>query len=98
QRGYTVLLAEDGQSALKLARNYAGQIDLLLTDVVMPGMGGLELAGQFAAERPGVPILFMSGYSDRLWTRKEMESNLIQKPFTTMALLTEVRKKLNGRA
>ncbi len=61
QRGYTVLLPGDGQTALDLARAHHGPIHLLLTDVVMPGMGGLELAAQFAAAWPGVPILFMSG-------------------------------------
>ncbi len=96
QRGYTVLLAGDGQAALELSRSYAGSIDLLLTDVVMPGMGGLELAEQFAAERPGVPIVFMSGYSDRLWAREQVRSNLIQKPFTTSALLTAIRKQLDA--
>jgi PAS domain S-box-containing protein len=98
QRGYTVLFAADGQAALELSRNHKGPIHLLLTDVVMPGMGGLELAGQFVIERPGVPILFMSGYSDRLWTREGLESNLIQKPFTTTALLIAVRKQLDEPA
>jgi PAS domain S-box-containing protein len=97
QHGYTVLLAGDGQIALNLARRHHGPIHLLLTDVVMPGMGGLELAAQFATARPGVPILFMSGYSDRLWAREGMESNLIQKPFTTIALLTAIRKQLDAQ-
>jgi PAS domain S-box-containing protein len=95
QHGYAVKVGEAGQAALEIARGYEGKIDLLLTDVVMPGMGGLELAVEFAKVRPGVPILFMSGYSDRLWARQEMESNLIQKPFTTTALLTEIRRKLD---
>jgi PAS domain S-box-containing protein len=98
QRGYTVLFAADGQAALELSRNHKCPIHLLLTDVVMPGVGGLELADQFAIERPGVPILFMSGYSDRLWAREGIEANLIQKPFTTTALLTAVRKQLDERA
>ncbi len=95
QRGYTVLLSGDGQAALEAARTHAGPIHLLLTDIVMPGMGGLELAARFAEVRPGVPTVFMSGYTDRLWNREEMESNLIQKPFTTTALLTAIRKKLD---
>jgi PAS domain S-box-containing protein len=98
QRGYTVLLAGDGQAALEIANEHEGKIDLLLTDVVMPGMGGLELVDQFVGVRPGVPYLFMSGYSDRLWARREMEANLIQKPFTTQALLTEIRKRLDAAA
>ncbi|MGA7240642.1 MAG: ATP-binding protein [Bryobacteraceae bacterium] len=98
QRGYTVLIAGDGQTALDLARAHHGPIHLLLTDVVMPGMGGLELAAQFAAARSGVPILFMSGYSDRLWAREGMHFDLIQKPFTTTALLTAIRKRLDAQA
>jgi CheY-like chemotaxis protein len=98
QRGYTVLIAGDGQTALDLARAHHGPVHLLLTDVVMPGMGGLELAAQFAAARPGVPILFMSGYSDRLWAREGMRFDVIQKPFTTTVLLTAIRKHLDARA
>ncbi len=96
QRGYTVLLSGDGQAALEAARTHDGPIHLLLTDIVMPGMGGLELAAQFAEVRPGVPTVFMSGYTDRLWNRDTMESNLIQKPFTTTALLTAIRKTLDA--
>jgi PAS domain S-box-containing protein len=95
QRGYKVLMATEGQAALDLAHSHQGAIHLLLTDIVMPGMGGVELADRFAVEWPGIPILFMSGYSDRLWARQEMESNLIQKPFTTSALLTAIRKRLD---
>jgi PAS domain S-box-containing protein len=94
-RGYRVLSASDGKSALDVARSHQGPIHLLLTDVVMPGMGGLELAEHFALDRPGVPVLYMSGYSDRLWARKEMQPNLIQKPFTTNALLTALRGHLD---
>ncbi len=97
QRGYTVLIAGDGQTALDLARAHHGPVHLLLTDVVMPGMGGLELAAQFAAAWPGVPILFMSGYSDRLWAREGMQLDVIQKPFTTTALLTAIRKHLDAQ-
>ncbi len=96
QRGYVVLLSGDGQTALDVASDHQGPIHLLLTDIVMPGMGGLELADRFSKLRPGIPILFMSGYTDRMWDSKETESNLIQKPFTTTAILTAIRKKLDS--
>jgi CheY-like chemotaxis protein len=96
QRGYRVLSASDGNAAIEVGRRHQGPIHLLLTDVVMPGMGGLELGAQFALDRPGVPILYMSGYSDRLWARKEMEPNLIQKPFTTNTLLKAIRRQLDS--
>src|SRR5262249_19772317 len=85
QRGYQVLPASDGKSAMELAVQHRGRIDLLLTDLVMPGMSGLDLASQFAKVRPGVPVLYMSGYSDRLWRHKGTELNLVQKPFTSKA-------------
>src|SRR5690606_799677 len=65
--GYSVLPAHDGRRALQIARAHDGPIDLLLTDVVMPGMGGAALAEKLTAERPELPVIYMSGY-----TRSEM--------------------------
>jgi two-component system, cell cycle sensor histidine kinase and response regulator CckA len=95
RRGFEVLQAANGSEALELARGYSGQIHLLLTDAVMPQMSGPDLADQFAKARPGVPVLFMSGYSDRLLQPKGMDSNLIQKPFTATALITSIRSLLD---
>jgi two-component system cell cycle sensor histidine kinase/response regulator CckA len=62
--GYTVIAASSGERALQLAKDFEGPIHLLLTDVVMPEMSGPELANQLASLRPGVKIIFTSGYTD----------------------------------
>jgi PAS domain S-box-containing protein len=95
RRGFEVLQAANGRDAIELAHRYSGQIHLLLTDAVMPQMSGPDLAEQFSRARPGVPVLYMSGYSDRLLQPKGMESNLIQKPFTATALIASIRSLLD---
>jgi CheY-like chemotaxis protein len=83
QGGYQVLSAPDGVQALALARSYRGPISVLITDVVMPNMGGAALARQLLAERPTVRVLFMSGYS---WegelpaNHPDQPSDFLQKP------------------
>jgi CheY-like chemotaxis protein len=95
--GYTILAASNGREALFAARQYPGDIHLLLTDVVMPQMGGAELAAAFTAARPDARILCMSGYSERLWPEAQAGRNYIQKPFTPAALLHQVRTVLDGK-
>jgi PAS domain S-box-containing protein len=95
QQGYTVLEASNGKEALEITQRHSGKIDLLLTDLVMPQMGGTELAAAFSLARPGVPILRMSGYTDRLGKRVETEA-YIQKPFTPNALLARIQEALEG--
>jgi len=96
KHGYTILAACNGREALFAARQYPGEIQLLLTDVVMPQMGGAELAAAFGAVRPSARILCMSGYSERLWPGAHAGRNYIQKPFTPSALLHQVRAVLDG--
>jgi two-component system, cell cycle sensor histidine kinase and response regulator CckA len=96
--GYHVLEAGNGQEALRLANGHQGPIHLLLTDVIMPELGGLELAEQFAKVRPGIPLLCMSGYSDRLWRRSDLSVHFLQKPFAAGTFLKEIRKLLDSRA
>jgi DNA-binding response OmpR family regulator len=91
RHGYTVLEAANGCDALELSRRQAGAIHLLLADVVMPGMGGLELAKQFGREHPKTPILLMSGYTEHLQGHSDKSARYIQKPFTSTALLTRLR-------
>jgi PAS domain S-box-containing protein len=93
RNGYRTLEAVNGRHAMEIAQAQKAPIDLLVTDVVMPETGGLELADQFAARYPGVPILFMSGYTDRLWSRTNI--NFLQKPFNSLSLLTRVRTLLD---
>ncbi len=84
--GFTVFAAGDGKAALEMSRNHPGSIDLLLSDVEMPRMGGLELCKYISAERPGIKVLMMSG--ETLSKKQVSMSGLpfLQKPFTLMAL------------
>ena len=85
--GYTVLEAQDGEEALQMVRRHAGHIDLVITDVVMARLGGLELARRVAGERPGLPILLMSGYNTEEMPADDPTIGFLQKPFTPNALL-----------
>jgi two-component system, cell cycle sensor histidine kinase and response regulator CckA len=98
QKGYHVLQAPDGQTALELARAEPGEIRLLVTDIVMPNMTGRELAETLVAERAGVSVLYMSGYTDDAVVRHgvlEEDLPYLQKPFTPRALATKVREVLD---
>jgi two-component system cell cycle sensor histidine kinase/response regulator CckA len=89
--GYTVLEAATPQEALGLARDNAGQIELLVTDVVMPEMDAFELAGRIVCEIPQVRILYTSGYTDAA-----AEGPFIQKPFTPAQLVEKVGAVLSA--
>jgi two-component system, cell cycle sensor histidine kinase and response regulator CckA len=96
--GYKVLTAGNGEQALVLSRQYGDTIHLMVTDVVMPQMGGRELAERLAPERPDMGVLFMSGYTDDAIVRHGLMDELlefIQKPFTADALARKVRKVLD---
>jgi PAS domain S-box-containing protein len=98
--GYHVLEAESASEALALSERHASPIDLLLTDVVMPRMGGRQLADKLLEGRPGTKVMFMSGYTDDSIIRHGvMESGiaLLQKPFTRDSLLRRVRELLDAR-
>ena len=98
--GYRVLEAEDGVEALAVSRGHEGIVDLLLTDVVMPNLGGRELAARLLLERPGVRILFMSGYPNDARELGELAGStgdLLRKPFALKALVERVRAELPGR-
>ena len=97
RQGYTVLEAEDGAAALQLATHHKGIIHLLLTDVVMPGMNGRELARRIAHLRPATKILFMSGYTENVIDRNgtiDPGVELLQKPFSMSELVSKVREVL----
>ncbi|MFZ5447335.1 MAG: PAS domain S-box protein [Thermodesulfobacteriota bacterium] len=96
-KGYSVLAAHDGQEALKIGQSHPGPIHLLLTDVAMPGIGGLELAKNLTSSHPGMKVLFMSGHTeDGMVQRGVRESviNFIQKPFRTDQLLRKIKELL----
>lgn len=97
QQGYRVLAAHDTQSALETERDFAGTIDLLLTDVQMPGRSGVELAHELRARRPVVRVLLMSGHPDAATlatARPGSEVEFLPKPFEGRALLRKVREVL----
>ncbi len=97
--GYRVLDARSGPDAITKARSFPEPIDLLLTDVVMPQMGGRELAAKMVAARPSIRVLYMSGYDDgRMSHQGVLESgiDLVQKPITPERLLARVRGALDG--
>jgi CheY-like chemotaxis protein len=93
--GYVVVESTNGADALSIARSHPGPIHMLLTDIIMPIMGGVELAEKFGAEFPGIPVLFMSGYTDQIMRHWNALSAYIQKPFTLSDLLTQVRDLLD---
>jgi two-component system cell cycle sensor histidine kinase/response regulator CckA len=96
---YTVLEAGNAPDALRVAREHKGPIHLLLTDVVMPGMSGPELAASFERERPGVPVLYMSGYTDNAIVHHGIlnsGTHFLQKPFTPQGLTQRVHEVMSG--
>jgi len=97
--GYSVLQAGDGPSALELLRRHAGMLHLLVTDVVMPGMSGPDVAKAVASMRPGIQVLYISGYTDSaIGHHGVLEPGIafLQKPFDADALHRKVRSLLDG--
>jgi CheY-like chemotaxis protein len=90
--GHRVLAAENGEQALDLAERHDGTIDLLVSDVLMPGVDGPELAQRLRAQRSGLRVLFISGYrGDSEWQGKPGQANhFLSKPFTDHLLLEKV--------
>jgi len=95
-QNYRVVMAEDGWEGIKVARTHKGRIDMLLTDVVMPGMGGAELAVAMRELYPEVKVIYMSGYSRSQLDDEGVppDASLIEKPFTPDKVVTMVRKVL----
>ncbi|MBW2472348.1 MAG: response regulator [Deltaproteobacteria bacterium] len=96
--GYKVILANSGEEALEIAASHQNKIDLLLTDVMLPGMKGQELAKQMIATCPEVSVLFMSGYLCPSMARSDREKGFeafLQKPFTPSSMLRKMRKLLD---
>jgi two-component system, cell cycle sensor histidine kinase and response regulator CckA len=99
-RGYAVLEAAHPGQALELARSHRGVIHLLLTDVVMPGMSGRALADRLGLERPGIPVLYTSGYTSGRFGGDDslgIGAHFIQKPFSAEQLASRIRDILDSR-
>jgi CheY-like chemotaxis protein len=98
QKGYRVLEASDGAIALRLAAAHVGEIDLVLTDVAMPNLGGRGMVEELRELSPGIRVLFMSGYpKEEIFPDKGSANRIpyLQKPFTGETLFTEVRSALD---
>ncbi len=98
--GYQVLVADDGVTALRIADGHEGPIHLLLTDIIMPHVGGRELAQRLRPHRPEMRVLYMSGYTDEASRQDpiEAEAGFLQKPFTPEGLTLAVRAALGRPA
>ena len=98
RHGYRVLVACDGPAALKVSSEFQGSIHLLLTDIVMPQMNGLEMAKRMTADRPSIKILYMSGYPDTVVFEQGRVSSgryFLRKPFSALTLARKVREVLD---
>jgi PAS domain S-box-containing protein len=99
--GYKVLEAKDGVEALEVSERHAGPIELLLTDIVMPGMGGRPLAQELTRRRPEIRVVYMSGYTGQAVGAQgpvEPGSDFLPKPFTRDTLTRKIREALDRRA
>ena len=98
EAGYRVLAAADGALALALANEYPGTIDLLITDVIMPKLGGRQVAERLTAQRPGLRVLFVSGYLDQIVLPERISGvqlHFLAKPYTLDTMLSTVRQLLD---
>jgi CheY-like chemotaxis protein len=98
--GYSVLEARNGEEAIELMARHAGELDLLVTDLVMPRVGGRQLAAKFRESSPELRILFLSGYTEDVPLAHEFGARVgfLQKPFAPAALANKVRALLDGES
>jgi DNA-binding response OmpR family regulator len=100
RKGYSVILAGGGDEAVLLSGGFKEPIHLLVTDVVMPGMNGRELAYRISAARQGIKVIFMSGYTDDVISHHGVLGDgieFLEKPFSPETLINKVREVLDAR-
>jgi CheY-like chemotaxis protein len=98
-KGYRILEADHGAAALEIAEQHGGPIDILITDVVMPGMGGREVSARLCAAHPRARVLYLSGYAEDAIVHDgvlEPGASFLQKPFSLQALARKVREVLSS--
>jgi CheY-like chemotaxis protein len=98
--GYTVLVARDGEEALLVAEQHEGQIDMLITDIIMPKMDGYEVAERLAPLYPKMCVLFTSGYSETMVSsqaRGRLPEQFVHKPFDAQDIAEKIRTILDAR-
>ena len=96
--GYAVITAVDGLDGIEVARAHQGRLDLIVSDLVMPGLGGIEAVDRIRAERPTVPVIFISGFSEEALQRREglvEVGRLLAKPFSVEELAVAVRRAID---
>jgi CheY-like chemotaxis protein len=99
--GFSVVVADSGAAALRLVDAERPRVDLLLTDVIMPGLSGRDVAREMRARYPDVRVVYMSGYTDDILERHQLSGGgvaVLEKPFTVEALLHAVRAALEAPA
>jgi PAS domain S-box-containing protein len=99
--GYAVLTANDGRAGVDLAREHRGRLDLIVSDLMMPRLGGIEAVTEITRDRPDLPVLFISGFSEEALQRRGgiVEfGRLLQKPFSVQELSAAVREAIDKRA
>src|SRR5262249_25747597 len=100
EHGYTALSAADGEEALRIAGAHRGEMNLLIVDVVMPGISGEALVERLTRDEPMLPVLYISGYTDDVIRQQGLirkGGNFLQKPFSVDELVRKVREVLRGR-
>jgi DNA-binding NtrC family response regulator len=95
--GFHVLTAENGRDAIKVSESHPGEIDVLVSDVIMPGMDGPALAEELKETDPNLPVLFVTGSCERVPLHKNERYPFVEKPFSPSNLLVTVRKLLAKR-
>ncbi len=93
--GYRVLTASDGVAAIRLYDEFGLEVDLLLTDMILPGENGGELAARMRRQNPGLNVLFVTGYVDQIVVLKDAGEEYLLKPFCSEVLLRKVAELMN---